>query len=123
MQGDTIMEQSILDLIISGDIRRHQKRMLSHYEQKRDFFDSLLQHYLKDKVIYKKPDGGLAFWLKPTKEIDLFQLKQKVNSKLISFYTPDRFSYENNITGIRLGYASLSKAHLEKGIKVLSEYL
>lgn len=123
MQGDTIMEQSILDLIISGDIRRHQKRMLSHYEQKRDFFDSLLQHYLKDKVIYKKPDGGLAFWLKPTKEIDLFQLKQKVNSKLISFYTPDRFSYENDITGIRLGYASLSEAQLEKGIKVLSEYL
>lgn len=123
MQGDTIMEQSILDLILSGDIRRHQKRMLSHYERKRDFFDGILQHYLKDKVVYKKPDGGLAFWLTPVEEVDLFRLKQNVNSKLVSFYTPDRFSYDDGVIGIRLGYASLSEAHLEKGIKALSECL
>lgn len=123
LQGDTIMEQSILDLIVSGDIRKHQKRMLSYYEKKRDLFDSFLQGYLKDKVTYRKPDGGLAFWLKPVEDIDLFQLKQKVNSKLVSFYTPDRFSHDKEIAGIRLGYASLSEANLEKGIKVLSEYL
>lgn len=123
MQGDTIMEQSILDLIVSGDIRRHQKKMLNYYEKKRDLFDSLLYRYLQDKVSYKKPDGGLAFWLKPIKETDLFQLKQKVNSKLVSFYTPDRFSHDNEIMGIRLGYASLPETNLEKGIRVLSEYL
>lgn len=108
-QGDTIMEQSILDLIISGDIRRHQKRMLNHYEKKRNYFDSLLKHYLEDKVIYKKPDGGLAFWLKPVNNVNLFQLKQRLNSKLVNFYTPDRFSFGDDISGIRLGYASLSE--------------
>ena len=120
-QGDTIMEQSILDLMISGDIRRHQKRMLNHYEKKRDYFDSLLAHYLKEKVTYKKPDGGLAFWLKPIDDIDLFQLKQLLNSKLVSFYTPDRFSFGKDISGIRLGYASLSEQNLEKGIEILSK--
>ncbi len=123
LQGDAIMEQSILDLIISGDIRRYQKRMLSYYEKKRDLFDSLLQNYLKDKVTYRKPDGGLAFWMNPVKKVNLFQLKQKVNSKLVSFYTPDRFSYDNEIMGIRLGYASLPEANIEKGIEILSEYL
>ena len=122
-QGDAIMEQSILDLMISGDIRKHQKRMLNHYEKKRDFFDSLLLYHLKDKITYKKPDGGLAFWLKPIDNIDLFQLKQKANSKFVSFYTPDRFSYDNEIVGIRLGYASLTEANLEKGIEVLSRLL
>lgn len=34
LQGDAIMEQSILDLIVSSDIRRHQKRMLTHYQAK-----------------------------------------------------------------------------------------
>ncbi len=123
LQGDTIMEQSILDLIITGDIRKHQKRMLSYYEKKRDFFDSLLQSYLKGKVVYRKPNGGLAFWLRPVGEVDLFRLKEDVNSKLVSFYTPERFSHNNKIMGIRLGYASLSETDLEKGIKVLSEYL
>ena len=123
LQGDTIMEQSILDLMLSGEIRKHQKRMLNHYEKKRDFFDALLVHYLKDKITYKKPDGGLAFWVKPTNNVDLFKLKQCTNQKLVSFYVPDRFSFQNEIIGIRLGYASLSENNLEKGIKVISEYL
>ncbi len=63
--------------------------MLNYYEKKRRFSLILFYiEYLQDKVSYKKPDGGLAFWLKPIKETDLFQLKQKVNSKLVSFYTP-----------------------------------
>ena len=123
LQGDAIMEQSILDLIISGDIRRHQKRMLAHYQAKRDFFANLLDQYMENKVFYRKPDGGLAFWLKPTKNINLFQLKEKVNSELVSFYTPDRFSYDSAISGIRVGYASLSEANLEKGVRILSKYL
>lgn len=123
LQGDTIMEQSILDLILSGDIRRHQKRMLNYYEAKRSFFLKIIENYLEDKVTYNKPDGGLAFWLKPTKNIDLFQIKEKVNSELVSFYTPDRFSYDKAIHGLRIGYASLSEANLEKGMRILSKYL
>ena len=123
MQGDTIMEQSILDLMTSGDMRRHQKKMLNYYRSKRDFFSNLIDNYLKDKVTYQVPDGGLAFWLNPIKTTDLFQLKKIVNTKLISFYTPDRFSYNDDIIGLRLGYASLSEANLEKGMQILGEYL
>ncbi|MBN9303485.1 MAG: PLP-dependent aminotransferase family protein, partial [Dysgonomonas mossii] len=82
-----------------------------------------LDQYMKDKVLYKKPYGGLAFWLKPIKNIDLYQLKEKVNFELVSFYTPDRFSYDRVISGIRIGYASLSEANLEKGVRILSKYL
>ena len=123
IQGDAIMEQSILDLIVSGDMRRHQKRMLNYYKTKRDFFSNLIDNYLKEKVTYQVPDGGLAFWLKPINETDLFQLKKTINTKLISFYTPDRFSYNDDIMGLRLGYASLSEASLEKGMQILGEYL
>lgn len=123
IQGDTIMEQSIMELIADGAIRRHQKRMLGYYEQKRDFFASLLDNYLENKVTYKKPDGGLAFWIKPIKNIDLFQVQKRANLKAINFYTPDRFSFDKSISGIRLGYASLSEADLEKGIKIWSKIL
>ena len=122
-QGDTIMEQSIMELIGDGDIRRHQKRMLSYYERKRDYFASLLDHYLPDKVIYKKPDGGLAFWIKPVATVDLFRLKQQANTQLVSFYTSDRFSFDTPFTGLRLGYASLSEAELSNGIEVLAKLL
>jgi len=123
IQGDTIMEQSILDLILSGDIRRHQKRMLSHYQAKRDFLADLIDNYLKEKVTYKKPDGGLAFWIKPVNEVDLFKLKEKANLEMVNFYTPDRFSFDKPVSGLRLGYASLSESNIEQGIRVLNKIL
>lgn len=123
MQGDNIMEQSILELINSGDIRRHHKRMASYYLEKRDYFESLLNEYLKGKVIYKKPEGGLAFWLIPTGNVDLYKVKELANKRLVSFYTPDRFSFGEPIFGIRIGYASLSRENLKKGVETLSKYL
>lgn len=122
-QGDSFMEQAILELIDSGNISRHKKRMVNHYLEKRDFFDSLLNHYLKDKVVYKKPDGGLAFWLQPVENKDLYKLKKLANLKNVGFYTPDHFSFGEPISGIRLGYASLSREELERGIQVLARYL
>ncbi|MDH6303624.1 GntR family transcriptional regulator/MocR family aminotransferase [Parabacteroides sp. PF5-5] len=123
VQGDSIMEQAILELINEGDIRRHKKRMVSHYLEKRDFFDSLLNYYLKDKVTYKKPDGGLAFWIQPVEKRDLQKVNELSQLKRVGFHTPDRFSFGEPVPGIRLGYASLSRENLEKGIQVLSRYL
>jgi len=124
LQGDSIMEQAILELLDSGDISRHRKRMINHYSEKRDFFESLLDYYLKDQIAYKKPDGGLAFWIQPLDtDIDLYKLKERTSLKQVGFYTPDRFSFGEAVQGIRLGYASLSKSDLEKGIQTLAEYL
>ncbi len=122
-QGDTIMELSILELILSGDIRRHRKRMLSYYEKKRDYFSELLDYYMKDKVTYRKPDGGLAFWVQPIQAVNLAHVKKQVNAKYVSFYTPERFSFDKTITGIRLGYASLTEEKLEEGLRILSKHL
>jgi GntR family transcriptional regulator/MocR family aminotransferase len=122
-QGDSIMEQAILELINGGSVSRHKKRMVSLYAGKRDFFASLLDYYLKDKVSYRKPDGGLAFWIRPVEPVDLYKLKELANRKRVDFYTPDRFSFGASIQGIRLGYASLSKENLERGIQVLGKYL
>ncbi|MDR1200866.1 MAG: PLP-dependent aminotransferase family protein, partial [Tannerellaceae bacterium] len=123
IQGDSIMEQAILELINEGAVSRHKKRMVSLYAGKRDLFASLLDYYLKDKVTYKKPDGGLAFWIQPVEPVDLYKLKELANRKGVSFYTPDRFSFGEPIQGIRLGYASLSEENLERGIQVLGKYL
>lgn len=123
MQGDSIMEQAILELINEGDIRRHRKRMVTHYAEKRDFFVSLLDYYLKDKVVYKKPDGGLAFWIQPAEYTDLYKLNELAGLKRVGFHTPDRFSFGEPVQGIRLGYASLSKESLEKGVQILAKYM
>ena len=50
-------------------------------------------------------------------------IAELANKKLVSFYTPDRFSFGEPISGIRIGYASLSKENLKKGVEILSKYL
>lgn len=119
MQGDNFMEQALLDLIGSGELRRHQKRMIVVYQEKRNFFASLLEKYLHDKVRYNIPTGGLAFWIVPVGKTNLYRIREQANRAGVSFYTPDRFSFSEPVCGIRLGYTSLSNENLERGIEIL----
>ena len=122
-QGDRIMEESILELIGSGAIRRHQKRALNYYHQRRDSFVGLLEKYLGEKAAYRIPDGGLAIWISFAGTIDLFKLRDKAAANGLCFHTPDRFSFDKIIPGLRIGYASLAELEMEKGLQILSECL
>ncbi|MBK5721807.1 PLP-dependent aminotransferase family protein [Dysgonomonas sp. Marseille-P4677] len=123
MQSDTIMEQSILELINSGDVRRHRKRASNYYQNKRDVFEKLLDKYLKGKATYNMPEGGLAVWLSFPSNVDLFKLHKVTAKKGLNFYTPERFSFDEPINGIRIGYASLSESDMERGLLILSKYV
>ena len=122
-QSDGIMEQAILELIDSGDIRRHKKNVINHYLQKRDTFTGLLYNYLGDKVTFQVPDGGLAFWLSSPTNTDLFKIQNIALSKGLFFHSPERFSFSEPINGIRIGYASLTEYNMERGLKILSKIL
>ena len=123
LQGDNIMEQAILELIESGVIRKHIRKASKYYLNKRNFFAALIDKYLSDKLIYKMPEGGLAFWLKLRNKQDITKLNQALKLRGINLVHWTNYSFDNEINGIRLGYASLSENQLEKGIKVLSKVI
>jgi GntR family transcriptional regulator/MocR family aminotransferase len=120
IQGDTIMEQAVLQLIKDGTIKRHIKKAFQHYRIKRDFTASLLQKHLKDKASFTIPEGGLAFWIVPKKKVDWKKLSEQLKAKGILIITPDSFSYDKPVNGIRFGYGMLSEDQLKNGIKALS---
>ncbi|WP_343530622.1 PLP-dependent aminotransferase family protein [Pedobacter sp.] len=118
VNGDSIMEQAVLQLIKDGAIKRHIKKVTSYYKTKRDFTAGLLKKHLKDKVNYNIPDGGLAFWLAikvPTDWVSLSQKMLQKGVKITSLYTLD-----GNTNGLRLGYGVLTEEELEEGIVALS---
>ncbi|WP_343624128.1 PLP-dependent aminotransferase family protein [Flavobacterium lindanitolerans] len=123
VQGDSIMEQAVLQLIKDGTIKRHIKKSTNHYKAKRDVASGLLKKHLKEKVTYILPDGGLAFWIVPNKCVDWLQISNKLKSKGIKFITPDTYSFDETINGIRLGYGSLSEKKMEEGILALAKTL
>ncbi|MNE78127.1 HTH-type transcriptional regulator NorG [compost metagenome] len=117
------MEEAILNLINEGKIKRHLKKANLVYKSKRDFFESLLNQYLQDKITFTKPEGGLAFWMVPKAEINVLEVFEKLKSQGIQIMNPDRFSFDETIKGFRLGYASLSEKQMEEGLKALSKLL
>lgn len=123
VQGDNIMEQAVLQLIKDGTIKRHIKKATNHYKAKRDFTATVLNKYIKDKATYTIPDGGLAFWVVPNKQVDWLEISKKLKSNGIKIFTPDTYSFDETINGIRLGYGSLSEKELEEGIIALAKML
>ncbi|WP_316817556.1 PLP-dependent aminotransferase family protein [Pedobacter nyackensis] len=123
VQGDSIMEQAVLQLIKDGTIKRHIKKSTNHYKAKRDFTATVLKKHIKDKARYTVPDGGLAFWIVPNMQVDWEQISKKLKNKGIKIITPDNYSFDKNINGIRLGYGSLSEEELEEGVVALAKML
>ncbi|WP_410219775.1 PLP-dependent aminotransferase family protein [Pedobacter sp.] len=123
VQGDSIMEQAVLQLVKDGTIKRHIKKATNHYKVKRDFMTTLLNKHIRNKATYVIPEGGLAFWIAPNKQMDWLQVSEKLKNKGIKIITPDTYSFNETINGIRLGYGSLSEKDLEDGIIVLAKML
>ncbi|WP_281232985.1 PLP-dependent aminotransferase family protein [Flavobacterium gelatinilyticum] len=123
VQGDNIMEEAVLNLINEGKIKRHLKKTNLIYKAKRDYFESLCNQHLKDKAVFTKPEGGLAFWIVPNKIVDTEKICTELLSKGIKIINPDKFSFDSPINGFRLGYASLTEEQLQEGITALAKYL
>lgn len=123
VQGDSIMEQAILQLIEDGTLKKHIRKATLYYKAKRDFTSSLLDKYIGEKIHYQIPDGGLAFWLVPEQKKDWSVVSSALKKRGVKIITPDSFSLDTTINGIRLGYASLSEQQLREGIKAIADIL
>lgn len=123
LQGDNIMEHAILELIESGVMTKHIRKASRIYKNKRDFFARLIDTYLSGKVTYKVPEGGLAFWLKFNNNQDLIKLQKNLMAKGVDISHSLKYYTENNVQGLRLGYAALSEEQLERGIKALASVI
>jgi len=105
VQGDSVMEQAILELIKSGEIKRHIKRSLKHYRIKRDHFVKILDAELSNDIEYSIPNGGLAFWIQFKEELDKITLEKHFAKHGISVAI---MCDSKKRIGIRVGYATLS---------------
>lgn len=123
VQGDNIMEEAILQLINEGEIKRHLKRTTLIYKARRDFFEAICHKYLRGKASYQKPEGGLAFWIVPARETDVLAVAARLLEKGIRIMPADRFSFDEPVSGFRLGYASLTEKQIEDGIRALADCL
>lgn len=119
-QGDVLLERTIAMMLEEGEVRRHMRKALKTYHQRRDFFCDLLQTELGDFVEFKKPDGGLAVWTKFDKKIDMTKLSEAAAAK--NLYIADSKRYDpigKELNFTRLGFASMNEQEMKVGVKIL----
>ncbi|TDE15409.1 aminotransferase-like domain-containing protein [Dyadobacter psychrotolerans] len=122
-QGDTILENTIADLLQSGVIQRHLRKSVREYKQRRDVFCNLLKDELGDQVDFQIPDGGMAVWTRFDPAIDLKLLAEKALQKGLYFADGKMHNDNRDRHATRLGFASSTPKELEISIEILKKQL
>lgn len=119
-QGDVLMEHVLGEMIAEGEINRYLKKSLKTYQERRDYFVSLLEQNLGDYIDFQKPSGGLAVWMKWKIPVNLMQLSR--NCAQNNLFIPKTLLYQNkNLTAMRLGFGNLDLKEMDKSIEILSK--
>ncbi|PTT03731.1 PLP-dependent aminotransferase family protein [Pedobacter sp. HMWF019] len=122
LRSDQLLGDALAVLINNGDIGRYLKKTNKTYLERRDHCCNLLDRHLKDLVEYQKPDGGMAIWVKFKDSLLLrdVALRAAIKGLQISdgeLYNTHKISYNS----LRIGFASLTPAEMEKAILILKE--
>jgi len=107
-----------------GEIRRHMRKALKIYHQRRDFFCDLLRRELGDFVEFKKPDGGLAVWIQFDEKINMTKLSEAAAAK--NLYLADSKRYDpigKELNSTRLGFASMNEKEMRAAMKILKSII
>lgn len=119
-QGNSVTEHAVAELMESGEIKRHIRRTLKVYNERRNILIDLLKNELNEFVNFDPPNGGLAIWLRLNEGIDINKLVQKALLEKVRVLAASLFSESSEeINAIRLGFGSLNVTELATGIQRL----
>lgn len=120
--GNTSLEKALALLFKEGIIRRHLKKALKEYRQRRDLFCDLLQQELGDSLSFHTPEGGLAAWVKFREDLPVMDIRERAQQKgLLISKSVFSDSTGTPINAIRMGFASLNQEELPEAVALLKE--
>lgn len=118
--GNTVTEGAAAELIESGELRRHARKVRQIYAERRESFAAGLDDMLGEIVDYRKPDGGLAFWLRFRTDLD--QMEARAASMGLRFASSRSFMTRDDVPrGLRIGFASLNEREAKVALSALRE--
>lgn len=119
-QGNAVTELAVADLMQSGELKRHIRRTLRIYQQRRAEFEHALRQYVGGQAQFDLPDGGLALWLRLPDWLDMARLQH--DALALGVRVPDSASFaadQRAVHGLRLGFGPLQTEQLWLGAQRL----
>jgi len=124
-QGEAVMEQVIAELLKEGEIRRHMKKALKVYRERRDFMSSMLKEILGDVIEFTIPQGGLSIWAKYDKRVSVPELSKNLFKKeiILSPGLLHDVSAGRKLNSTRMGFGWMNLQETENAISVLNNVI
>lgn len=120
-QGNTVSEIVLSELMESGEVRRHIRKIRKQYQARRDFAAQEFSRIFGDKISFKLPTGGMAIWVDISKLVNGRSIEKLPgnDSTLSTLYTDD----QTTPTHLRFGFGALSETEVTESIEQLSKVL
>ena len=116
MQGDSVTEAAVAELLDDGEVQRHLRRGRGVYRERRDLLVTLLREAFGTELEFAVPAGGIALWVK-VHGVDVERWARAALARRVAFQTGREFAYDGRIRPYaRLGYASLDADELRTAV-------
>ncbi|MCW6530800.1 PLP-dependent aminotransferase family protein [Sphingomonas sp. MMSM20] len=116
--GNTLTEDAAAELIENGELRRHTRKVHQIYAERRKSFAAELDTRLGDRVQYRMPEGGLAFWLRFKGDLD--RIEANAQAAGLRFASSRSFMTTDTAErGMRVGFASLTSEEAANAVAAL----
>ena len=120
--GNTITEDAATELIESGELRRHARKATQVYAVRRLAFAQALTEAFGDRVKFRTPDGGLAFWVTFPDVADLDRIETRAPELGVRVASSRSFATSAEAErGLRIGFASLREEEADRAIRTLAK--
>ena len=124
-QGDPITELAVVELIESGQLRRHIRRVHAIFDRRRTDFAAALSAQLEGLATFDMPSGGLAFWVRFAEGLGLGAEARAGAPGMPQLLTSAQCTVAGRpaAPAARLGFASLDAAEAASALARLREAL
>jgi GntR family transcriptional regulator/MocR family aminotransferase len=119
-QGDPVTETAAAELMSTGALKSHARKVLRIYAARREFLAAQLKAAFGEGLSFTLPQGGLALWVNFEPGVDLEALSQQARGHGLAF-TPGQAAATNGTRtqGARLGFGSLDETELVEAVRRL----
>jgi GntR family transcriptional regulator/MocR family aminotransferase len=117
-QGDPVTETAAAELMSSGAVKSHTRKVLRVYGARRHCLAEALRAQLGAAAEFSLPQGGLAIWVRFAAGLDPVAIAEAAEVLGVGF-TPGAAFFSGGqapTNGARLGFASMNEAELVEAV-------
>jgi 2-aminoadipate transaminase len=107
-----------------GKLEGHLDRVRELYTRKRDVTLAALEEHCSSYVSFRKPSGGIYFWLELTDDVDWERVRATMLNDGVACRPGERFSGDDSGRRyLRVAFLQVPEEEIERGIAVMGRAL